>query len=127
MNDATLRTKKEQQRWCHKEKERDEEAKEEDERKTTTAPTGLHASTNARMLELTRVKTELRILKILNEDLEKKLDKLKAELLEAQTKIYTTSKKQLRIVNYIDFLDEYYENKDSNRRVVSTKFIRDNL
>ena len=126
MSDTTLRTKKEQQRWCQKEKERDEEAKEEDERKTT-APTGLHASTNARMFELTRVKTELRILKILNEDLEKKLDKMKAELLEAQTKIYTTSKKQLRIVNYIDFLDEYYENKDSNRRVVTTKFIRDNL
>ena len=125
MNDATLRTKKEQ--WCHREKKRDEETKEENERKATTTPTGLNASTNARMHELKRVKTELRILKILNEDLEKKLDILKAELLEAQTKIYTTSKKQLRITNYIDFLDEYYEDKDSNRRVVSTKFIRDNL
>ena len=120
-----MRRKKGQQRWCQEEKEREEEA-EEDKRKTT-APTRLTASTNARMLELTRVETELRITKILKDDLERKLDKMKDELLEAQTKIYTTSQKQQRILNYIDWLDEYYENKASNRRVVSTKFIRDNL
>ena len=126
MTDTTMRTKKGQQRWCQEEKEREEEA-EEDKTKTT-APTRLPASTNANVImELTRVETELRITKILKDDLERKLDKMKDELLEAQTKIYTTSQKQLRILNYIDFLDEYYENKASNRRVVSTKFIRDNL
>ena len=125
MADTTMRRKKEQ-RWCQEEKEKEEEA-EEDETKTT-APTKLTASTNANVIiEFTRVQTELRITKILKNELERKLDKMKDELLEAQTKIYTTSQKQLRILNYIDFLDEYYENEASNRRVVSTKFIRDNL
>ena len=34
-----------------------------------------------------------------------------------------------KILNYIDWLDEYYdyENEASSRRVVSTKFIRDDL
>ena len=42
--------------------------------------------------------------------------------------VYTTSQKQQRIFDYIDWLDEYYENNEaSSRRVVSTKFIRDNL
>ena len=126
MTDTTMRRKKGQQRWCQEEKEREEEA-EEDETKTT-APTKLPASTNANVIiELTRVETELRITKILKNELERKLDKMKDELLEAQTKIYTTSQKQLRILNYIYFLDEYYKNEASNRRVVSTKFIRDNL
>ena len=117
-----MRRKKERC-WCQKEKE--EEA-EEDETKTTAA-TKLTASTNANVIELTPVQTELRITKILKNELETKLDKMKDELLEAQTKMYTTSQKQQRILNYIDWLDKYYENEASSCRVVSTKFIRDNL
>ena len=42
--------------------------------------------------------------------------------------VYTTSQKQQRIFDYIDWLDEHYENNEaSSRRVVSTKFIRANL
>ena len=120
MADTTMRRKKE--RWCQEEKE--EEA--EDETKTTAA-TKLTASTNANVIELKRVQTELRITKILKNELEMKLDKTRDKLLEAQTKMYTTSQKQQRILNYINWLDEYYENEASSRRVVSTKFIRDNL
>ena len=112
----TMRRKKEW--WCQEEKE---------EETTTTAATKLTATTNANVVELKRVQTELRITKILKNELEMKLDKMKDELLEAQTKMYTTSQKQQRILNYIDWLDEYYENEASSRRVVSTKFIRDNL
>ena len=122
MADTTMRRKKE--RWCQEEKE--EEA--EDETKTTAA-TKLTASTNANVIELKRVQTELRITKILKNELEMKLDKTRDELLKAQTKMYTTSQKRKKILNYIDWLDEYYdyENEASSRRVVSTKFIRDNL
>ena len=100
--------------------------KEEEEETTTTRR--LHAAQlTATNVELKRVQTELRITKILKQDLEMKLDKTRNELLKAQTKMYTTSQKQQRILNYIDWLDEYYENEASSRRVVSTKFIRDNL
>ena len=75
--------------------------------------------------ELKRVQTELRITKILNNDLEVKLDTTRNELLEAQTKVYTTSQKQQRILDYINWLDEY--KTESSSRVVSTKFVRDNL
>ena len=57
MADTTMRRKKEQ--WCQEEKE--EEA--EDETKTTAA-TKLTASTNANVIELKRVQTELRITKM---------------------------------------------------------------
>ena len=106
----TMRTKKE---WCQEE--------------TTTR---LHAAAAAELtatnVELKRVQNELRITKILKNDLEMKLDKMQNELLEAQTKVYTTSQKQQRILNYINWLDEYYATEASSR-VVSTKFIRDNL
>ena len=126
MADTTMRRKKEQ--WCQEEKE--EEA-ENDETKTRTATTKLTTSTNANVIELKRVQTELRITKILKNELETKLEETRDELLKAQTKLYTTSQKRTKILNYIDWLDEYYdyENETSSirRRVVSTKFIRDNL
>ena len=124
MADTTMRRKKEQ--WCQEEKE--EEA-ENDETKTRTATTKLTTSTNANVIELKRVQTELRITKILKNELETKLEETRDELLKAQTKLYTTSQKRTKILNYIDWLDEYYdyENEASSRRVVSTKFIRDNL
>ena len=56
MADTTMRRKKEQ--WCQEEKE--EEA-ENDETKTRTATTKLTTSTNANVIELKRVQTELRI------------------------------------------------------------------
>ena len=86
----------------------------------------LHAAELAAMnAELKRVQKELRITKILNNDLEVKLDTTRNELLEAQTKVYTTSQKQQRILDYIDWLDEY--KTEASSRVVSTKFVRDHL
>ena len=76
--------------------------------------------------ELKRVQTELRIARILNNDLEVKLDRTRNELLQAQTKVYTTSKKQQRILDYINWLDDEYKTEASSR-VVSTKFVRENL
>ena len=74
---------------------------EENERKR------LHDAELAAMnKELNCVQTELRITKILNNDLEVKLDTTRNELLEAQTKVYTTSQKQQRILDYINWLDE---------------------
>ena len=74
---------------------------------------------------LKRVQNELRKTKILNNDLEVKLDTTRNELLTAQTKVFTTSQKQQRILNYINWLDEY--KTEASSRVVSTKFVRDNL
>ena len=75
--------------------------------------------------KLKRVQTELRIAKILNNDLTIKLNTTRDELLEAQTTVYTTSQKQQRLLDYINWLDEYKTEPSS--RVVSTKFVRDNL
>ena len=98
--------------------------KECDENERTTR---LHAELVAMNAELKRVQTELRITKILNNDLEVKLDRTRKELVQAQTKVYTTSKKHQRIMNYIDWLDYEYKTEASSSRVVSTKFIRENL
>ena len=79
---------------------------------------------------LKRVETDLRIALILKNDLEVKLKKTQKELIEAQTRVYTTGKKHEKIMNYIDWLDYEYiseEGDSSDRRVVSTKFIRENL
>ena len=81
----------------------------------------------AAAVELKRVQTELRITRILNNDLEVKLDRTRNELLQAQTKVYKTSKKHERIMNYINWLDDEYKTEASSSRVVSTKFIRENL
>ena len=100
-----MRTKKE---WC-----------EENEK------TRLHAELAAMNAELKRVQKELWITKILNNDLEVKLDTTRNELLEAQTKVYTTSQKQQKILDYINWLDKY--KTEASSRVVSTKFVRDHL
>ena len=79
---------------------------------------------------LKRVETDLRIALILKNDLEVKLKKTQKELIEAQTRVYTTWKKHEKIMNYINWLDYEYiseEGDSSDRRVVSTKFIRENL
>ena len=127
MADTTMRRKKEPQ-WCQEKKE---EETEDDETKARTATTKSSTSTNANLIELKRVQKELRITKILKNELETKLEETRDELLKAQTQLYTTSQKRTMILNYIDWLDEYYdyENEVSviRRRVVSTKFIRDNL
>lgn len=75
--------------------------------------------------KLKRVQTELRIAKILNNDLTIKLNTTRDELLEAQTTVYTTSQKQQRLLDYINWLDEYKTEPSS--RVVSTKFVRDHM
>ena len=80
---------------------------------------------------LKRVETDLRIALILKNDLETKLKKTEKELIEAQTRVYTTRKKHERIMNYVNWLDYEYQSEEgggsSDRRVVSTKFIRENL
>ena len=128
MADITMMRRKKQPQWCQKKKE---EETEDDETKARTATTKSSTSTNATLIELKRVEKELRITKILKDDLETKLEKTRDELLKAQTQLYTTSQKRTMILNYIDWLDEYYnyENDVSGirRRVVSTKFLRDNL
>ena len=102
MADTTMmRTKKE---WC-----------EENER----------TRSDAMNAKLKRVQTELRIAKILNNDLTIKLNTTRDELLEAQTTVYTTSQKQQRLLDYINWLDEYKTEPSS--RVVSTKFVRDHM
>ena len=75
--------------------------------------------------KLKLVQTELRITKILNKDLNAKLDTMRDELLAAQTKVYTTSQTQRRMLDYINWLDEH--KTESSSRVVSTKFVRDHL
>ena len=89
MTDTTMRIKKEW--WCQEEKEEEAEDK-------TTAAAKLTATTNANnvVIELKRVQTELRITKILKNELEMKLDKMKDKLLEAETKVYTTSQKKTK-------------------------------
>ena len=77
--------------------------------------------------ELERVQTELRITIILKNDLEVKLDRTQKELIQAQTKVYTTSKKHERIMNYVNWLDYEYKTEVGSSRTVSTKFIRENL
>ena len=80
---------------------------------------------------LKRVETDLRIALILKNDLETKLKKTQKELIEAQTRVYTTWKKHEKIMNYVNWLDYEYQSEEgggsSDRRVVSTKFIRENL
>ena len=85
----------------------------------------LDGELNAMNTKLKRVQTELRITKILNEDLNAKLDTMRDELLDAQTKVYTTSQTRRRMLEYINWIDEY--KTESSSRVVSTKFVRDHL
>ena len=76
---------------------------------------------------LKQVQTELRITTILKNELKVKLDRTEKELIEAQTKVYTTSKKHEKMMNYINWLDYEYETEEGFSRSVSTKFIRANL
>ena len=50
---------------------------------------------------------------------------MRDELLAAQTKVYTTSQTQQRMLEYINWIDEY--KTESSSRVVTTKFVRDHL
>ena len=72
--------------------------------------------------KLKRIQIELRTTKILNDDLTQNLVTVQAELVETQTKLYTMSKKQQRVLDYTKWLDEY-----KNEASVSAKFINDNL
>ena len=115
------------------------EYREENERRTCTTTTTTtttrsqqQASEEQQQLtrmnrELERVQTELRITIILKNDLEVKLDRTQKELIQAQTKVYTTSKKHERIMNYVNWLDYEYKTEVGSSRTVSTKFIRENL
>ena len=104
------------------------ECRDENER-TSTTRSQHHAEQQLTTMnaELKRLQTELRIARILNNDLEVKLDRTRKEVVQAQTKVYTTSKKHERIMNYINWLDYEYKTEASSSRVVSTKFIRENL
>ena len=112
------------------------ECREENERRTSTTTTTTTRSQQqtseqqqlARMnAELERVQAELRITIILKNDLEVKLDRTQKELIQAQTKVYTTSKRHERIMNYVNWLDYEYKTEAGSSRTVSTKFIRENL
>ena len=107
------------------------ECRNENERRTSTTRSQQQATEQqqlARMnTELECVQTELRITIILKNDLEVKLDRTQKELIQAQTKVYTTSKKHERIMNYINWLDYEYKTEAGSSRTVSTKFIRENL
>ena len=76
---------------------------------------------------LKQVQTELRITTILKNELKVKLDRTEKELIEAQTKVYTTSKKHEKMMNYINWLDYEYKTEEGFSRSVSTNFIRANL
>ena len=76
---------------------------------------------------LKQVQTELRITTIIKNELQTKLDRTEKELIEAQTKVYTTSKKHEKMMNYINWLDYEYETEEGFSRSVSTNFIRANL
>ena len=76
---------------------------------------------------LKQVQTELRITTILKNELKTKLDRTEKELIEAQTKVYTTSKKHEKMMNYINWLDYEYETEEGFSRSVSTNFIRASL
>ena len=117
------------------------ECSEENEKRTSTTTTAAAAARSQQettaferqqeqqQQQQQRVQTELRIALILKNDLEVKLDRTQKELIQAQTKVYTTSKKHEKIMNYINWLDYEYkpEEGSSSSRRVSTKFIRDNL
>ena len=114
------------------------ECSEENEKRTSTTTTAAAARSQQETTaferqqeqQQQRVQTELRIALILKNDLEVKLDRTQKELIQAQTKVYTTSKKHEKIMNYINWLDYEYkpeEGSSSSSRRVSTKFIRDNL
>ena len=115
------------------------ECSEENEKRTSTTTTAAAAARSQQETtaferqqeqQQQRVQTELRIALILKNDLEVKLDRTQKELIQAQTKVYTTSKKHEKIMNYINWLDYEYkpeEGSSSSSRRVSTKFIRDNL
>ena len=111
------------------------EYREENERRTCTTRSQQQAASGEQQQqqlkrmnrELERVQTELRITIILKNDLEVKLDRTQKELIQAQTKVYTTSKKHERIMNYVNWLDYEYKTEVGSSRTVSTKFIRENL
>ena len=115
------------------------ECSEESEKRTSSSTTAARSQQEAAVgveLELARintrlkhVQTDLRITMILKNELKVKLDRTQKELIEAQTKVYTTSKKHEKIMNYINWLDFEYKTEEgsSSSRTVSTKFIRDNL
>ena len=113
------------------------ECSEESEKRTSSSTTAARSQQEAAAgveLELARintrlkhVQTDLRITMILKNELKVKLDRTQKELIEAQTKVYTTSKKHEKIMNYINWLDYEYKTEEGSSRTVSTKFIRDNL
>ena len=111
------------------------ECREGNERRTsTTTTTRSQQQTRSEQQQLTRmnaelerVQAELRITIILKNDLEVKLDRTQKELIQAQTKVYTTSKRHERIMNYVNWLDYEYKTEAGSSRTVSTKFIRENL
>ena len=90
------------------------ECSEESEKRTSSSTTAARSQQEATVgveLELARintrlkhVQTDLRITMILKNELKVKLDRTQKELIEAQTKVYTTSKKHEKIMNYIDWL-----------------------
>ena len=82
----------------------------------------LNAVLSKTKTKLSRVETELRSAKILNEDLTGKLVAVKAELVDTQSKLYTMSKKQERVLEYTKWLDGY-----KSEAIVSAKYINDSL
>ena len=115
-------------------KECSEESETSTSSSTTVARSQQQEATVGIELEIARintrlrhVQTDLRITMILKNELKVKLDRTQKELIEAQTKVYTTSKKHEKIMNYINWLDYEYKTEASSSRVVSTKFIRENL
>ena len=72
--------------------------------------------------KLSRVETELRIAKILNEELTGKLVGVKDELVDTQSKLYTMCKKQERVLEYTKWLEGY-----NSEGIVSAKYINDSL
>ena len=55
-------------------------------------------------IELERLQTELRTTMILKNNLELKFDRMQKEVIQVQTKVYTTSKNHEKITDYINWL-----------------------
>ena len=72
--------------------------------------------------KLSRVERELRIAKILNEELAGKLRTARTELVDTQMKLYTMCKKQERVLEYTKWLEMY-----KSEGIVSAKYINDSL
>ena len=68
--------------------------------------------------KLSRVERELRIAKILNEELTGELRAVRTELVDTQRKLYTMRKKQERVLEYTKWLEMY-----KSEGIVSAKYI----